>query len=83
MKNNYIKFREAVLSYNLSRGTAMKLHMQNIRLSLIGRNLFYFYRTLKNIDPEATVGQSWINQGIDEGSTGATRSIGFSLNASF
>ncbi|SFW46745.1 SusC/RagA family TonB-linked outer membrane protein [Chitinophaga sancti] len=83
MKNSYIKFREAVLSYNLSRGTAMKLHMQNIRLSLIGRNLFYFYRTLKNLDPETTVGQSWINQGIDEGSTGATRSIGFSLNASF
>ncbi|RFM34520.1 SusC/RagA family TonB-linked outer membrane protein [Chitinophaga silvisoli] len=83
IRNNYIKFREAVLSYNLSRGTAQKLHMQNIRLSLIGRNLFYFYRTLKNIDPEAPVGQSWLNQGVDEGSTGATRSIGFSLNASF
>jgi iron complex outermembrane receptor protein len=83
IKNSYVKFREAVLSYNLSKGTAQKVHMQNIRLSLIGRNLFYLYRTLKNLDPEAPVGQSWLNQGVDEGSTGATRSIGFTVNATF
>jgi iron complex outermembrane receptor protein len=82
-KNNYIKLRELVLGYNVSKSFANKLHFQNLRVSLIGRNLLYVYRTMKNLDPEAPLGSSWANQGIDEGSTGATRSMGFSLNASF
>ncbi|WP_090099922.1 SusC/RagA family TonB-linked outer membrane protein [Chitinophaga sp. CF118] len=82
-KNNYIKLRELVLGYNVSKSFANKLHLQNLRVSLIGRNLLYVYRTMKNLDPEAPLGGSWMRQGIDEGSTGATRSFGFSLNASF
>jgi iron complex outermembrane receptor protein len=82
-KNNYIKLRELVLGYNVSKTFANKLHFQNLRVSLIGRNLLYVYRTMKNLDPEAPLGGSWMKQGIDEGSTGATRSFGFSVNASF
>ena len=82
-KNNYAKLRELVLGYTVSKGTAAKLHLQSLRLSLIGRNLLYVYRTMKNLDPEAPMGGSWLKQGIDEGSSGATRSYGFSLNASF
>jgi iron complex outermembrane receptor protein len=82
-KNDYIKLREVVLGYNISKATAAKLHLQSLRLSLIGRNLLYAYRTMKNLDPEAPMGSSWLKQGIDEGSSGATRSYGFSLNASF
>jgi iron complex outermembrane receptor protein len=82
-KNDYAKLRELVLSYNLPKGSAAKLRLQSLRLSLIGRNLLYVYRTMKNLDPEAPMGGSWLKQGIDEGSSGATRSYGFSLNASF
>lgn len=82
-KNNYIKLRELVLGYNVSKTFANKLHFQNLRVSLIGRNLLYVYRTMKNLDPEAPLGGSWFRQGIDEGSSGATRSFGFSVNASF
>ncbi|PWV48254.1 iron complex outermembrane receptor protein [Chitinophaga sp. S165] len=82
-KNDYAKLRELVLGYNISKATAAKLHFQSLRLSLIGRNLLYVYRTMKNLDPEAPMGSSWLKQGIDEGSSGATRSYGFSLNASF
>ena len=82
-KNDYAKLRELVLGYNISKAAAAKLHLQSLRLSLIGRNLFYVYRTMKLLDPEAPMGGSWLKQGIDEGSSGATRSYGFSLNASF
>lgn len=82
-KNDYVKLRELVLSYNIAKGTAAKMHLQSLRISLIGRNLAYLYRTMKNLDPESPMGSSWLKQGIDEGSTGATRSYGFSLNASF
>jgi iron complex outermembrane receptor protein len=60
-----------------------KLKFQSIRVSLIGRNLFYLYRTLDNLDPEAPIGSDWLHQGLDEGSLAATRSYGFSINARF
>jgi iron complex outermembrane receptor protein len=81
--NSYIKIREAVISYNLPTSLVSKLYFQNIRVSLVGRNLFYIWRTLENLDPESTIGTNWLNQGIDEGSNAATRSYGFSVNMSF
>jgi iron complex outermembrane recepter protein len=83
LKNDYVKMREAVLSYNLPRSISQKLKLQNVRVSLVGRNLFYIYRTLDNLDPEVAIGSQWNTQGIDEGSSAATRSYGFSIHASF
>lgn len=83
LKNDYIKMREVTLGYNLPKSISSKLRFQNLRISLIGRNLFYVYRTLKNLDPEVAIGSNWIRQGVDEGSMAATRSFGFSLNGSF
>jgi iron complex outermembrane receptor protein len=81
--NDYIKMREVVFGYNLPKTFASKLRFQNIRVSIVGRNLFYVYRTLENLDPETALGSSWTRQGIDEGSIAATRSYGFSIHASF
>jgi len=81
--NSYIKLREVVLGYSLPAKLTGKLHFNTIRISLIGRNLLYFYRTLKYIDPEATIGSNWIRQSVDEGSMAATRSFGFSVNFDF
>ena len=72
--------RELVLGYSLPVKLTNKLHFNTIRFSLIGRNLFYLWRTLKEIDPETSIGSNWIRQNIDEGSMAATRSIGFSIN---
>ena len=82
-KNNFVKLREAVLSYKIPESFASKIGMNNFRVSLVGRNLFYLYRTMKNLDPEAPLGNKWWSQGVDVGSTAATRSFGFSLNANF
>lgn len=81
--NNFIKMRELALSYRLPTAVSDRLKLNNLRFSLVGRNLFYFYRTLENLDPEAPVGNQWYSQGIDVGSSAATRSFGFSINASF
>lgn len=81
--NSYIKMREAVLSYTIPSELSRKLRLQNVRVSVVGRNLFYLWRTLKDLDPEAPIGTSWNRQGIDEGSSAATRSYGVSLHASF
>ncbi len=81
--NSYFKMREAVLSYALPAKFSARMHVSSIRASLIGRNLFYLWRTLKNLDPEAPIGSSWVRQNIEEGSMAATRSYGFSLNVIF
>ncbi|MFC0773229.1 SusC/RagA family TonB-linked outer membrane protein [Terrimonas alba] len=81
--NSYIKMREAVISYTLPAKLANKMHFNSIRFSMIGRNLFYFWRTLKNLDPEATIGTNWTRQSIDDGTSAATRSYGFSVNLGF
>ncbi|SER40150.1 SusC/RagA family TonB-linked outer membrane protein [Pedobacter rhizosphaerae] len=81
--NNYIKMREVVLSYKIPASFTKKLKITNLRFSLIGRNLFYIHRTLKDLDPEAPLGNRWWSQGVDVGSTAASRNFGFSLNANF
>ncbi len=81
--NSYVKVREAVLSYTLPKPVSDRLHFQKIQVSLVGRNLFYLWRTMENLDPESTIGTTWLNQSIDEGSNAATRSYGFALKLSF
>ncbi|MFE2862123.1 MULTISPECIES: SusC/RagA family TonB-linked outer membrane protein [Sphingobacterium] len=81
--NSFVKMRELSVSYRIPSTVTQKLKLNNVRVSLLGRNLFYFYRTLKNIDPESPVGNQWWSQGVDVGSNTATRSFGISLNANF
>jgi iron complex outermembrane receptor protein len=83
LKNDYIKMREVALTYTLPGKISSKIGFQNLRVSVIGRNLFYLYRTLDNLDPEVAVGSSWLRQGVDEGSLAATRSLGFSISGNF
>ncbi|CUS06680.1 unnamed protein product [Tuber aestivum] len=71
--NSFIKMREVVLSYKLPASFTSKLKITNLRVSLIGRNLFYIWRTLKDLDPEAPLGNKWWSQGVDVGSTAASR----------
>lgn len=82
-KNSYVKMREIVFSYSLPRKVTTKMHFQTVRLSLIGRNLFYLWRTLENLDPESSLGTNWQNQSVDEGAGAATRSYGFSVHLGF
>ena len=82
--NSYIKFREATFTYNLPAGLTSKMHFQGLSVSLIGRNLFYIYKTLPDhLDPEVAVGSAWYSQGIDGGSAPPTRSYGLSVHARF
>jgi outer membrane receptor protein involved in Fe transport len=83
-ENSYWKLRELVLGYNLPKSVIQKIALKNLRISLFGRNLFYIYKTLKNIDPESTNGgTSWGNQAGVGYSSSPTRTFGLSLRASF
>ena len=83
-KNNYFKMREISLGYRLPNGLSSKLRAKNIQLSVYGRNLFFIYRTIKDLDPEQmTAGSYWVNQVTNAGTSPATRSFGVMLRATF
>lgn len=82
--NNFIKMRELSLSYVFPVKLRSAVKAQNLTFTLYGRNLFYFYKSVPDYDPEGGVGTNYINQAISIGQgTAATRSYGASLRVTF
>ena len=81
--NSYVKLRELTIGYQFPEKLISKLGMTRLSVSVFGRNLFYFYKALKNYDAESSVGTSWASQAVVGVSTTATRNFGVSLRASF
>ena len=82
-KNSYWKLRELSLTYTFPESISKKFACQRLQLSAFGRDLFYFHKTVKEWDAEASDGMNWLYQSILGGSTATTRTFGFSLRASF
>ncbi|HYE56021.1 MAG TPA: SusC/RagA family TonB-linked outer membrane protein, partial [Chitinophagaceae bacterium] len=83
-KNSYVKFRELSLSYTIPAKLATKIRARQVQVSVFGRNLFYIYRTLKDLDAEQTVaGSRWFQTLTNAGTNPSTRTIGVMLRANF
>jgi len=84
LENTWVKMREISLTFNLPPSILDKVKIfQNLSLSVIGRDLFYIYTTLPDkINPEGIMG-SGNAQGFEWASYPGTRSVTFSINASF
>jgi TonB-linked SusC/RagA family outer membrane protein len=81
-KNSYIKMREISLAYSLPTRLTEKVGFKRIQLSVFGRNLFYLYRTIKNMDAEQTVaGSRWFQSVTNAGTNPSTRTFGVMLRA--
>jgi len=82
-ENNYVKLRNITLSYTLPRALTDRFGMDRVQLSVFGRNLFFFYRALKHLDPEQlTAGSRWDQQITNSGTNPATRTFGASIRVS-
>ena len=77
-----ISFRELSLGYSLPSAIAQKMKLNNIKVSLVGRNLFMIMSHTKGFNPEATY-STGNAQGIEYGTMPQLRSIGFNLNLNF
>ncbi len=83
-ENSYVKMREIALSYRLPKTLATRIRAKNIELSVFGRNLFFLYRTLKDMDAEqTTAGSRWFQNLTNVGTNPATRTIGGSVRVNF
>ena len=83
-KNSFFKLREIAIGYDLPKNLIHKIGATKLRVSVYGRNLFYIYRTLKEVDPEATTaGSRWYQNVNNAGQNPSTQSYGIMLRASF
>lgn len=78
---SYIKLREFSLGYELPGNMVSKTPFQAVRVSLVGRNLFFLQNNLPGIDPEATFNAGNAG-GRESASFPSTRSFGINLNIS-
>ena len=61
----------------------INLGIDNLELSVIGRNLLYIFKNVPNIDPEAVLGSgAGEPSAVDLGSQPGSRSLGLSLRIS-
>lgn len=83
-KNHFWKMREISLGYSLPKSFAKRVGANNLHLSIFGRNLFFLYRNIKDIDPEQTVmGSNWVQNIKSAGNNPAFRTYGVMLRANF
>ncbi|KAA6440324.1 SusC/RagA family TonB-linked outer membrane protein [Dyadobacter flavalbus] len=83
-ENTYFKMRELSLAYRLPSNIGRKLGAQNVSLSVFGRNLFFLYRTVKDLDAEQTnISSRWYENISNAGSNPSFRTMGVMLRASF
>ena len=83
-ENTYVKFRELSIGYSIPANIVSKMGAKKVQVSVFGRNLFYIYRTLKDIDAEqTTAGSRWWQTLSNAGTNPSTRTYGVMVRASF
>ncbi len=85
LKRDYLKLREVVLTYALPKSFVSKLKLQNVDVSLVGRNLLTWTPSTNNfVDPEATNYGNDITSNFGEFAAGPTlRTFGGSIKVTF
>jgi iron complex outermembrane receptor protein len=82
-ENSWVALREVSVGYNLPAAFAKKIRMSNLRVSVVGRNLAYFYNSAPdNINPES-VYSNRSGAFAEYGGLPYIRSLGVTVNANF
>jgi TonB-linked SusC/RagA family outer membrane protein len=84
---SYVALREVTFGYDFKLSLLSKIKLTSARLSIVGRNLIYFYRDpsfkTMGISPESAFAPTANAQGYEAASMPTTRSIGFNLSIGF
>jgi TonB-linked SusC/RagA family outer membrane protein len=80
---SYVKLREVRLGYSIPKKWLHNTSIDDIKLSLVGRNLAILYKNVPHIDPESGFSSDNGEQGQEFGQLPSSRNIGFNLNVQF
>ncbi len=78
---SFVKLREASIGYTFPK-TLFNNKIQDLKLSLVGRNLAILYKNVPHIDPDNAISAGNV-QGLEGGQGYSTRSIGINLSLKF
>ena len=78
-----VRMREISLGYSLPKKLLSKTPLTDVQFSLVGRNLFFFYNAMKDVDPESGYSSGNTGGGFEHSAIPTTRSIGFNLKVNF
>jgi hypothetical protein len=79
----YIKLREANITYSFPSKVVSKMKLTDLRLSLVGSNLWTIHKNLPDADPESGLSSGNTAAGFSGGSLPTTRNIGCNLTLKF
>ncbi len=79
---NLVTLRQIQLGYRLPAEWTSSLGIRTASVSLVGRNLFFIYNPIPNIDPNSSINRGNA-QGLESESVPHTRQIGFNIEVQF
>ena len=80
---SYVKLRQMTFGYSLPKRLLTGLSIDDVKFSIVARNLAILLRNAPHIDPETAFGSGNNALGLEFGQIPATRSIGFNVNVKF
>ncbi|OAZ04564.1 TonB-dependent receptor SusC precursor [Flavobacterium succinicans] len=80
---SFIKLREVNFTYTFPSKFVSKMELTDLRISLVGSNLWIIDKNLPDADPESGVSAGNLSSGYSGGSLPSTRNIGFNLTLKF
>lgn len=76
---SYVYLRELNLGYSLPKSITGRTPFTNVRLALVGRNLWLIHSNSEHVDPSNITNSITNVQGLEGGALPSTRSYGFTL----
>lgn len=80
---SFIKLREVSISYKFPAKWLESIHIQDLRFSVVGTNLWIIDKNLPDADPESGLGSGNLSSGYSVGSLPTTKNIGVNLTLKF
>lgn len=80
---SYVKLREASIGYSLPKSVLANTSFQEVKISLVGRNLWIIHKNLPYADPEAGTGNGLASKGNSIGVLPTTRDLGINVTLKF
>ena len=80
---SYVKLREVSITYRIPSKILAPLNIQDLKISLVGTNLWIISKNLPDADPESGLGSGNLSSGYSVGSLPTTRNIGCNLTLKF
>lgn len=78
-----VRMREASIGYSLPGKLLSRTPLTDVQISVYGRNLFFFYNAMKDVDPESGYSSGNTGGGFEHNALPSARTIGFSLKINF